>query len=52
MDIVDFGGMGFVIGALGALIACVKSDKALNLMMLHQQKISSNIVNASKEAEQ
>ena len=26
MDIVDFGGMGFVIGAQGALIVCVKSD--------------------------
>ena len=33
MDIVDFGGMGFVIGGMGALIVCVKSDTDLIMMI-------------------
>ena len=27
MDIVGFGGMGFVVGGMGALTACVERDK-------------------------
>jgi hypothetical protein len=37
VDIVDFGGMGFVIGAQGALIACVKSDEEFSMMMVRQK---------------
>ena len=44
MDIVDFGGMGFVIRALGDLTACVQSDKDIQIccsliMMMVQEQI-------------